>query len=341
MSWYDNGMPIINAAEVLATAELIKQLLASPEGGNGGPLHVIVIDGNTGDEHVHDSSFFGHADGRQIETYLCKPDKGTWVGSAYHHAYLDELGVSQETADLCRLILASFRRMPEPWRAAAIAWADGTIAENLPWFVRYPDATSVASPEQVEALVAELREEIARGDALPEPKPCAPIPCPPFQSVAIQGVERTRYEQNIDRPGVRVTRLDDDGCPIGEPVEVSDWAQVGIKLDEPERGGPVLRWVESTVRFDNLDPDLWQVLYNWEKPNVDMQQVLNEPPQVKLPTFVQVPEDSSIDAVAKALSLCRRLGVLKEGPAGTVIVPHGIELDGGGYFLAPPGTDTP
>jgi len=367
MSWSDNGMPVVNYPEVLATAELIKRLLASPEGGNGGPLHVIVIDGNTGDEHVHDSSFFGHAEGRQIETYLCKPNRGIWIGGAYHHAYLDELGVSEQTADLCRLILASFRRMPEPWRAAAIAWADGTAWDHIGELAGEPltGGPPFATPEEVEALVAELR---AAEDTPPAAeKACTPIPCPQFTDVfpngsAIQGVERVRYEQTIHAPGIRMTRLDEHGLPIGEPVEVSDWAAVGIKLDRPDPGGPELRWVESTVRFEGVDPDLWQVLYGWEWPKIDMGQVRDEPPQVEVPrswgdmidqalplaalpglapVYVPVPEDSSVDAVGKAISMCRQLGLLKDAPGGHVIVPYGIELDSGGFFIAPPGTDTP
>lgn len=376
MSWYDNGMPVINDAEVLATAELIKRLLASPEGSNGGPLHVIIIDGNTGDEHVHDSSFFGRADGRQIETYLCKPDKGTWIGGGYHHAYLDELHCSEETADLCRLILASFRRMSEPWRAAAIAWADGTIAKSLPILVDNPEAACTASPEQVEALIAELRQ--AEDAPASTEKACISVPCPPLTDVfpgreAVQGVERVRYEQTIHAPGIRVTKLDEHGQPIGESRLVGGWVDVGVKTDPPGSGGPELKWLETTVRFDmgGVSPDLWQVLYGWEWPRIDMDAVRNESPRVEVPklpqdtpepwsefvartsplmleippgqvpVFVNVPEGSTVDAVGKAISLCRQLGLLKDAPGGHAIVPHGIHLDSGGFFIMPPGTDVP
>lgn len=179
MSWHDNGMPIIDCPEVLATAELIRRLYELPGCGAGGPLHVILEDGNTGDEHVHDSDYFGRADGRTIETYLCKRGEGTWVGGAYHHAYIDELGCPEEVADLCRLILASFRRMPEPWRAAAIAWADGTAWEGTQRMVGAAlGEPPTASARVVHELIAELRQA---EDTPPGPKPCISVPCPPFE----------------------------------------------------------------------------------------------------------------------------------------------------------------
>lgn len=328
MSWYDNGMPVTNDPDVLCTAELIKRLYAMPEGANGGPLHVIVEDGNTGDEHVHDSDYFGCADGRTTETYLCKRGEGTWVAGAYHHAFVDELYCSEETADLCRLILASFRRMPEPWRAAAIAWADGTIAQNLPILHDNPKAACEASPEQVDDFIAELHQWIEQGE-VSAPKACVSIPCPPFVPFpAIQGVEQMRYEQSIDYPGVKVTKLDGEGNPVGEPTLVGGWADVGFQVSPLESGEirPTLKWVETTIKLaDGITPDLWQALYGGEWPTFDLEQVRNEPPKVApiAPVFVELPEGVDSDGMSAAIELCRRAGLLNS-PAGYVLFPPGM-----------------
>ena len=328
MTWYDSGMPVINDPDVLCTAELINRLYALPGCDMGGPLHVIVYDYNTGDEHVLDGDFFGCADGRTVETYLCKRGEGTWVGGAYHHAYVDELGCPEEVADLCRLILASLRRMPEPWRAAAIAWADGTIAQNLPILHDSPQAACEASPEQVDSFIAELHQWIEQGE-VSAPKACVSIPCPPFVPFpAIQGVEQVRYEQSIDYPGVKVTKLDGDGNPVGEPTMVGGWADVGFQISPLKTGEvkPMLKWVETTIKLaDGITPDLWQALYGWERPTFDLEQVRNEPPKVDpvTPTFVQVPEGSTVDAMFKAIELCKRAGLL-DFPAGYVLFPQGM-----------------
>lgn len=328
MSWYDSGMPVINSAEVLATAELIRRLYELPGCDAGGPLHVILEDGNTGDEHVHDSGYFGRADGRTIETYLCKRGEGTWVGGAYRHAYVDELGWPEEVADLCRLILTSFRRMEEPWRVAAIAYFDGTIARNIGFLANDWRAACTASSEQVDELIAELR----RAEDTPPEKACVPIPCPEFEPFlpvpAIQGVEQVRYEQSIDYPGVKVTKLDCDGNPIGEPTLVGGWAEAGFEVSPPKTGEvkPTLKWVETTIRFtDGMTPDLWQALYGWQWPTFDLERVRNEPPKVDsvTPTFVELPEGVDPDGMFAAIELCRRAGLL-DSPAGYVLFPPGM-----------------
>lgn len=208
MSWYDSGMPVINDPEVLATAELIKRLYAMPGCSMGGPLHAIVDDYNTGDEHVLGGDYFGLRSGRTIETYLSRHRWVTGIG----HVYDDVLHPPQEVADLCRLILASFRRMPEPWRAAAIAWADGTIARNLPILVDNPQAACQASAEQVDDLVAELRRWIEQGETS-GPKACVSIPCPDFEPVNL----RTRYERLFaDGPSVLLADVPSGLLPVAE-----------------------------------------------------------------------------------------------------------------------------
>jgi len=364
MSWIDHGHPVIAYPEVLVTAELIKRLYAMPGCDMGGPLHAMLDDGNIDDGQIHGDYYERH-EGQRIERYLQKSHLVMRQG----WQYTDELECPEQVADLCRLILASFRRMPETWRAAAIAWADGSAWEAVGQLAGEPltGGPPWATPEEVEALVAELRAA-EDAPAVPE-KACVAIPCPSFTDVfpsksALQGVERVRYEQTIHAPGIRMTRLDEHGLPIGEPVEVSDWAAVGIKTERPDPGGPELRWVESTIRFEGVDPGLWQVLYGWEWPKIDMDQVRGEPPQVEIPrswgdtiaqalplahsippeltpVYVPVPEGSTVDAVGKAISMCRQLGLLKDTPGGHIIVPHGIELDSGGFFIVPPGTDTP
>lgn len=353
MTWYDEGMPVINDPDVLGTAGLIKRLYAMPGCDMGGPLHAMLDDGNIDDTQV-ESDYYDATDGRTIETYLCK-HRMVQVGTAWHHVYDDVLHPPAEVADLARLIVASMRRMPSPWRAAAIAWADGTIARNLPILVDNPQAACEASPEQVDDLIAELRLWIEQGGK-PGPKACISIPCPQFEPdvPAIQGVERverTRFElsQSIHHPGVKVTKLDEHGHPVGDPQIVAGWAEAGIKIDRPEPGDtePRLNWVEQTIRFTGgVDPDLWQVLYGWQVPDIDMQQVRNEPPKVDYPTpwadflsdnmpltisvppdqmplFVEVPEGTTMDGMSAAIELCKRAGLL-DTPHGFVLFPPGM-----------------
>ena len=346
MSWYDSGMPVINDPDVLCTAELIKRLFAMPGCDLGGPLHVIVYDYNTEDAHVCDGDYFGLREGRTVETYLSKHRWVTGIG----HVYDDVLDVPQEVADLCRLILASLARMPEPWRAAAIAWADGTAWDGLEQFAgeTLTGGPPWVSPERVDSFIVELHQWIAQGGQ-PAPRVCAPVPCPPFEpfppAPAIQGIERTRRHEAVPG-GIKITRMDERGNPIGEPQVVAGWGDAGFTLSEPGQDGdkPLLKWVETTVELGTLPPEWASLLFGDDLPVVDMQQVRDEPPQVKmppLPVFVNTPEDSSIDAVGAAIALCGRLGLLKDAPAGHVIVPHGVQLDEGGYFLVPPGKDTP
>lgn len=319
MSWYDQGMPVINDPDVLGTAELIRRLYDMPGCDMGGPLHVMLDDGNIDDGQL-DGDYYRATDGRTIETYLCV-HRMVQVGTAWRHVYDDELYCSEEVADLCRLVLASLRRMPEPWRAAAIAWADGTVTKNIKALAENLEIAGTASPEQVDGLVAELRLWIEQGETS-GPKECAPIPCPPFRDAtlrglhAVQGIEqlpgmpewqreayshidaigrdllvggesRVRYEQSIDRPGLRVTRLDEHGQPIGEPVTVSGWADIGIRVDEPGPGHPKpqVRWVEQAIEipFGSVDPELWHLLHGGEQLRVSVADAQNEPPQVEMP----------------------------------------------------------
>lgn len=354
MSWYDEGMPMINDADVMATAELIRRLYEMPGCDMGGPLHAMLDDGNTDDTQV-ESDYYDATGGRIIETYLCK-HRMVQVGTAWQHVYDDELYPPEEVADLCRLILASMRRMPSPWRAAAIAWADGTIARNVVHINPEWVLASEASPEQVDDLIAELRLWIAQGGQS-GPKICASIPCPPFTPavLAVQGVERVeriRYEvsQSIQHPGVRVIRLDEHGYPIGEPRLVGGWADVQIQTAEPDPDNPrpELRWVEQTIRFTegNVDPELWQALYSWDLPKTDLEKVLAEPPKVDYPTpwadfirdnmplsvtvppeqmpeFIQVPDDCTVEQMRAAIALCQRVGLL-DMPHGFVLLPPGM-----------------
>lgn len=380
MTWYDSGMPVINDPDVLATAELIRRLYDMPGCDMGGPLHAMLDDGNIDDEQIN-GDYYERTDGRTIETYLCRHRMEKGPGTTWNHVYDDELHPPEGVADLCRLILASFRRMPEPWRAAAIAWHDGTIARNLLTLVNSPEAARKASDEQVDDLVADLRRWIERGE-IPGPRACVPIPCPPFtptiqnieqspdvpewqreayshigavgRDLLVGGESRVRYEQSIDRPGLRVTRLDGHGQPVGEPVEVSGWADVGILADEPdpEHPKPQIRWVEQTIKipFDSVDPELWHLLHGGDPLRVSVADAQNEPPRVDMPptwaetvaqyiplmytvsdpgveppVFVQVPEGTDADGMSAAIELCKRAGLLNT-PGGYVLLPAELDL---------------
>lgn len=394
MSWYDHGMPVTNDPDVLCTAELIRRLYGLPGCGMGGPLHAMLDDGNIDDEQV-ESDYYGATDGRTTETYLCK-HRMVQVGTAWRHVYDDVLHPPQGVADLCRLILASMRRMSEPWRAAAIAWADGTIARNLPILVDNPKAACEASAEQVDAFIVELRQWIEQGE-VSGPKACVPISCPDFEPVNLRtryerlfadgpsvlladvpsellpvaeqfiqdhapvvtplpggGFEvsspqpppfaktnpnaeqvpvnlRNRYEQVPDAPGVRVTKLDEHGQPVGEPVTVSGWADVGIQVDEPdpEHPRPTLKWVETTFTSD--DPALRalyaSVLENMSlPPQVDMGEVLNRPPSVTVPKIVRVPRGISNEQAHKLVTILLEDGLLAPSEAGWLYLPDEVAL---------------
>lgn len=401
MSWYDSGMPVINDPDVLATAELIRRLYEDWHQYAGGPLHVILEDGNTEDEQVHDSDYFGLREGYTVETYLCRHRWQPPMG----HVYDDELAWPGEVADLCRLILASFRRMPEPWRAAAIAWYNGTAWEHLERLAGEPlvGGPPAATPQQVDDFVADLRRWIEQGEQS-GPKACISIPCPPFtydadpdapprvvevgapireyyESRAPRAVEggfsgvihpgpgmrfapdakivgpfesysinddgsatitapiadvdpslaggTARYEQTLDTPSIRVTKLDAVGQPIGEPVEVSRWAAVGIQADEPdpEHPEPTLKWVEATTGPLPLQGDfrdLYELIAGVALPQVNMDEVLNQPPQVHVPKIVRVPRGMTNEQAHKLLAGMLRDGLLKPSEAGWQYLPEEV-----------------
>lgn len=307
MSWYDNGMPVINDPDVLGTAELIRRLYEDYHQYAGGPLHVILEDGNTGDEHVHDSDYYHATGGRTVETYLCRHRMERGPGTTWNCVYDDDLAYPPEVADLCRLILASFRRMPEPWRAAAIAWADGTIAQNLPILVDNPEAACKASPEQVADLVAELRLEIARGDAPPEPKPCIAVPCPSFTDADRHTFTGTIHPGPgaVFAPDARLTGPFDSYSinPDGSATLAGLWAE----LLHP--GAVAYARQQAASQRWLANPD-------WDPEAASL--------------IVGVPEGVQIEQLDAAIKLCQQAGLFPGTPAGVVYIPAGA---------TPPGTE--
>lgn len=361
MSWYDNGMPIIDDPEVLATAELIKRLYATPGGANGGPLHVIVEDGNTEDEHVHDNDYFGRSDGRTVETYLCKRGEGTWTGSVYHHAYLDELYCSEELADLSRLILASFRRMPEPWRAAAIAWADGTAWAHLERLAGEPliGGAPFATPEQVDALIAELRQA---EDAPAGPKACTPVPCPSFEEFnpaaemnASGHTGRSPDWRDVAWAAYPNSLLARAVAELATQGECTFTTCNPTLCTEDHEHRPTLRWAEMAAQDFDGTYRRWRLFVD-EPPQVDARRDLADPRQVQpvystdailgmaepwagpiaagvfanptpqAPLFVGLPAGVEAGQLAEAIRLCQQAGLIPDTPNGVVYIPGELGL---------------
>lgn len=328
MSWHDSGKPVIDDWEVLATAELIRRLYVLPGGAVGGPLHVILEDGNTEDEHVHDSEYFGRADGRQIETYLCRRGEGTWVGSAYHHTYVDELYCSEELADLSRLVLTSFRRMPEAWRDAAIAWADGSAWDHVQRLVAGTLCVEEprASTGEVERLIAELRQA---EDAPPPdgPKICAPVPCPPFKPPLLWVETTGDFADPYVAPPPQVDGARDAAAPP-RPRYAGFDGLAGLEASQRAWAADPQResWEERARQQMGRTPQAsggWQARFDQWLDNPDWD-------TSAAPLLVGVPDGTDIDELSQAIRLCQHAGLLPATPNGVMYIPA---------ELVPPGSE--
>lgn len=162
--WYsDHGAPVIAGEEVMIVATWIRRLYVDWRQATGGPLHDVLDDMNIGDACVEP--------GRDRYAYL-------YDGTYNRHCQAgDELTTADadQIRDLCELICLAFTDMPEPHRAAAIAWAEGWAQDEAKRQPTWP------SPEACELYAQELKEP---------PRPprgvCQPQECPPFEDVTLR-----------------------------------------------------------------------------------------------------------------------------------------------------------
>lgn len=203
----DHGMPILNSAEVLVTAELIRRLYEDLGCPTGGPLHAMLDDMNIDDEQVENE------DVDKACAYLFDGSFERWAQAG------DDTSDECKNAikEACELILHSFRQMPESHRAAAIAWFKEWIPEGI--------EPRKATPEEVAELVAEWTREMA----IPESesngqKACVSIPCPPFSEVTLP----------ID-PAVQYQLVDSSG----QPVKTYEQAMASIFAPDAQPDGLV------------------------------------------------------------------------------------------------------
>jgi hypothetical protein len=198
--WVGNyGAPIVNTEDVLVTAELIRRLYEDLECPTGGPLHAMLDDMNIADEQVENEDV-----DRACE-YL-------FDGSFERYAQAgDDTSDERKNAikETCRMIIWSFRQMPESHRAAAIAYHEGWVPEGI-----FPRTVSA---DQVAEWTADLAAIWARGASAPQPQPggqkaCVSIPCPPFTGV-VYPPSGTRFAQDarITGPGVAGVQVNPDG----------------------------------------------------------------------------------------------------------------------------------
>lgn len=172
--WYnDHGAPVVADIEVLATAELIRRLYEDLGQDTGGPLHWMLDDMNIDDEQFENKRDSYPGD---LYAYL-------WDGRFDRHAQAGEDTSDerkQAIEDTCRLIWASFERMPESHRAASIAWHEGWAWDHMRAVVGIMGGTPPKiGPAELDAYVEGLRAPVAAVKA------CGDIPCPPFEEVTL------------------------------------------------------------------------------------------------------------------------------------------------------------
>ncbi len=313
--WGDHGAPVVATGDVLATAELIRRLYEDFGQLAGGPLHAMLDDMNIDDEQVESDH---HTSGQYAQ-------RMTWDTSQpiFKSIYHDELDCAPEVKDLCELILASFRRMPESHRAAAIAWHRGWAWEHIE---QLAGETLIGGPPfvsdaGVDELIAELRADMAKPDGHPDSKACISIPCPPFQGIsdALSGhgmetqpavaepskaLASTGYGDPAFWDGVRTVRPDEMGTRGEVPGEWVMSSEPDARIDLTQI--PLSRAMQAAM------PGEWM-----------MRPTLTDP--ALIPKIVRVPEDIDIEDACRALGICRRLGILiDDSPAGHIFIPAGV-----------------
>ena len=179
----DHGAPVVADVDVLLTAQLIRRLYVDLGQDTGGPLHWMLDDMN-----IDDSQY--ETDGR-TDGY---PD------SLYAHLWSDRFAAyapagtdtsterRQAIEDTCRLIWTALSRMPESWRAASIAYAEGWAQDLLGREPNWP------GEQAMQTYCQELRTPVA------PPRGCGdPIPCPPFQEVTLRVSATSQQDQTEQR----------------------------------------------------------------------------------------------------------------------------------------------
>lgn len=148
MTWYELGMPMCRDEEILEAAELIRHLYEDLRQSTGGPLHVVLDDGNIGDDTIE---YYLRPDKQQeLYGYLWDGSFGKWAQAGDDTS--DEL--KRDIEQTCKRIIELFNEWPEGYRAAAIAWWDGSAERQLKRL-----ATELAPPE---VISEEWREHVAR-----------------------------------------------------------------------------------------------------------------------------------------------------------------------------------
>lgn len=179
----DHGAPVIAEEEVLLTAQLIKRLCVDLGQDTGGPLHWMLDDMNIDDGQFE---MEGRTDGYPDNLYT-----HLWSDqfAAYAPAGTDtSTERRQAIEDICRLIWTSLSRMPEPWRAASIAYAEGWAQDLLGREPGWP------SEQAMRVYCDELRA------SLPGPPGCSvPIPCPPFEEATLRVSATSAQDQAEQR----------------------------------------------------------------------------------------------------------------------------------------------
>lgn len=148
--WGEWAYPIYCGDDIMEAAELIRHLYEDLREYTGGPLHIVLEDGNVED---HDVEWCGRPGAYD---YL-------FDGSSRRYAPpgSDDTSREQDIVRTCNRIIELFMQWPEAFRVAAIAWAHGDAeAEIRKHAVRLAPPEVVA--EEWRAQMEELKGMLAR-----------------------------------------------------------------------------------------------------------------------------------------------------------------------------------
>jgi hypothetical protein len=292
-------------ADASPTAQLMRRLFVDLGQSTGGPMHIVLEDGN-----VEDHSLDYCASDANM-AYLSNGQLEQWAQAG------DDVSDQHKQAirDTCAEITALLRPMTEAQRRKAInefwAWwapnATAVMVEQAGGYDDEEDDEPDAGEDDIEpgpvgarpvhgpSWNAQLREEDQRPE---EPKACVTIPCPSFEEVTLGGANW--FEQMVPHIGA-------GGAPAVAGLHRwrGDWAD----LDGPLKGLRIedmsAHAVPEPLRMQSGPPAVTA-------------------PVPQIPRIVVLPGHVTADQAERALVVCRDLGLLQDLPHGVLFLPAGV-----------------